>query len=78
MSTIVVIMTAIEIGERIQRRRKQLRITQSDVARLASCSKPSVMAAESGKPTLRLEILLSILQVLGLSIHIGDARTGQG
>ncbi len=69
-------MTAKEIGDRIQQRRKLLRITQSDVARLASCSKPSVIAAENGKPTLRLEILLSILHVLGLSIHLNDAGTG--
>jgi transcriptional regulator with XRE-family HTH domain len=70
-------MTAKEIGDRIQQRRKLLRITQSDVARLASCSKPSVIAAESGKPTLRLEILLSILHVLGLAIHLNDVGTGQ-
>ena len=69
-------MTAKEIGERIQERRKLLRITQADVARLASCSKPSVIAAESGKPTLRLDILLSILEVLGLSISLGDAGAG--
>jgi len=70
--------TAKEIGDRIEKRRKQLRITQSDVARLASCSKPSVIAAESGKPTLRLEILLSILKVLGLSIQLTDQGMDQG
>ena len=70
-------MTAKDIGEAIQKRRKLLRITQGDVARLASCSKPSVIAAESGKPTLRLDILLSILGVLELSIHLNDARNGE-
>lgn len=72
MSTIVAIMTAEEIGKQIRQRRKLLKITQGDVARLASCSKPSVIAAESGKPTLRLDILLSILSVLGLSVHLTD------
>ena len=70
-------MTAKEIGERIQQRRKLLRITQADVARLASCSKPSVIAAESGKPTLRLDILLSIVHVLGLSISLNEAGNGK-
>lgn len=70
-------MTAQEIGERIQQRRKLLRITQADVARLASCSKPSVIAAESGKPTLRLDILLSIVHVLGLSISLNEAGNGK-
>lgn len=65
-------MTAEEIGKQIRQRRKLLKITQGDVARLASCSKPSVIAAESGKPTLRLDILLSILSVLGLSVHLSD------
>lgn len=70
-------MTAKEIGDRIQLRRKLLRLTQGDVARLASCSKPSVIAAESGKPTLRLSILLSILHVLGLSLQLSDAKSGK-
>ena len=69
-------MTSKQIGEQIHERRKRLGITQDDVARLASCSRPSVIAAESGKPTLRLEILLAILQVLGMSIQLTDAGTG--
>lgn len=71
-------MTSKDIGQRIEERRKRLGITQGDVARLASCSKPSVIAAEAGKPTLRLDILLSILHVLGLSIELKDAGKGQG
>lgn len=70
-------MTAEEIGKHIQRRRKLLGITQGDVARLASCSTPSVIAAEAGKPTLRLHILLSILSVLGLSIQLDHAEDPQ-
>ena len=66
-------MTATELGKSIRQRRKLLKLTQEDLARLASCSKPSVIAAESGKPTLRLEILLSILHVLGLSLELADS-----
>ncbi|HSI73253.1 MAG TPA: helix-turn-helix domain-containing protein [Fimbriimonas sp.] len=66
-------MTSRELGQRIRERRKLLNINQSDVARLASCSKPSVVAAEAGKPTLRLDKLLAILQVLGLTIRLEDA-----
>lgn len=67
-------MTPTEIGNKIRQRRRQLKINQSDLARLASCSKPSVVSAEAGKPTLRLDILLSILQVLGLTVLIAEAR----
>ncbi len=63
-------MNALEIGEAIRIRRKHLRMTQEQVADLAVCSKPSVIAAEAGKATLRLDKLLAILEVLGLSINI--------
>lgn len=63
-------MNSFEIGEAIRTRRKQLRLTQDQVADLAGCSKPSVIAAEAGKPTLRLDKLISILDVLGLAVRI--------
>ena len=52
---------------------RELRLTQERLAELASCSKPSVVAAELGKPTMRLDKLLAILTVLGLSIEITQA-----
>jgi len=67
-------MTSKEIGQRIRHRRRLLKINQTDLARLASCSKPFVVAAESGKPTLRLDKLLAVLEVLGLALQIEDAR----
>jgi y4mF family transcriptional regulator len=74
---IIVKMTSSEIGQKIRERRRQLKINQTDLARLASCSKPSVVAAESGKPTLRLDKLLAILHVLGLSVNIEDSRAAE-
>lgn len=59
-----------EIGQAIRARRKLLRLTQEQVAELAGCSKPSIIAAESGKPTLRLDILFAILRVLNLHLRI--------
>jgi y4mF family transcriptional regulator len=70
-------MTPKELGQRIKERRRRLGITQADLARLASCSKPSVIAAENGKPTLRLDKLMAILQVLGLRLSVED-RENQG
>lgn len=68
-------MTPVEIGKHIRRRRKELQITQGDLARLASCSKPSIIAAEGGKATLRLDKLQSILETLGLTLLVADAKT---
>jgi y4mF family transcriptional regulator len=62
-----------EIGNTIRTRRKLLRLTQEQLAELAGCSKPSIIAAEAGKPTLRLDILFAILRVLNLHLRIeGD------
>lgn len=67
-------MTSKGIGERIRSRRRQLRIDQTEVARLASCSKPTVVAAEQGKSTLRLDKLMAILRVLGPRLSVEDAE----
>lgn len=63
-------MTSKDIATTIRMRRKQLRLTQEELASLASCSKPTVIAAEAGKPTMRLDMLLSLLDVLGLKLAI--------
>jgi transcriptional regulator with XRE-family HTH domain len=52
-----------------------LRLTQARLADLASCSKPSVIAAEAGKPTLRLDKLMAIVSVLGLSLYVGEEQS---
>lgn len=63
-------MTIIEIGQAIRNRRRQLKISQSTLAELASCSKPFVIAAEQGKQTLRIDKLVDILEVLGLTLSV--------
>jgi y4mF family transcriptional regulator len=65
-------MDAKHLGNKIRDRRKALGITQADLARLAGCSIPSVIAAEEGKPTLRLKILIDLAQVLGLHLELAD------
>ncbi len=68
-------MTQAEIGKAIRVRRKLLRLTQARLADLASCSKPTVIAAEAGKPTLRMDKLMAILSVLGLSLYVGEEQS---
>ncbi len=64
------------IGETVQRRRKALRITQRDLAVLAGCSEPFVVALENGKETVRLDKVLDVLKVLGLQICIQPGKEG--
>ena len=63
-------MTSKEIGQAIRERRRALRLTQAGLAELALCSKPTIIAAEQGKATLRLDKLLAILAVLGLALGV--------
>jgi transcriptional regulator with XRE-family HTH domain len=67
-----------QLGERIRDRRKALGITQADLAQLSSCSIPSVIAAEEGKPTLRLHILIDLASVLGLKLELVDRVEEEG
>jgi HTH-type transcriptional regulator / antitoxin HipB len=66
-------MNTKQIGQAIRLRRKELRITQEQLADLAECSKPFVIAAEAGKPTMRLDKLISVLSVLGLVLNVEEA-----
>ena len=55
----------------IKARRKELCVTQQEVANLASVGINSLVAIERGKGNPSLKTLLRILDVLGLEIKLG-------
>lgn len=57
-----------ELGADVRRRRKELRLTQADVADLAGVSAKLVRDVEAGKPTLRLDTLRRVLAAVGLEL----------
>lgn len=61
---------ALGLGERVAARRRQLGLTQDDVAALADCSARFVRALEAGKATVRLDKLVDVLEVLGLELDV--------
>ena len=64
------------LGHEIRGRRRSLGLLQIDVAEMASVSERFVREAEHDKPTLRLDKLAAVLDVLGLELHArpsGDA-----
>ncbi len=67
---------ASRIGEAVRDRRQALDLTQVELAELAQCSTRFVHTVESGKPTIRLDKLLAVLEVLGLELHL--MRRGEG
>jgi y4mF family transcriptional regulator len=59
---------AARIAAFVARRRRELGVTQNDLAELAGVSPRSVSAIEAGKPTMRLDILLPVLATLGVDV----------
>lgn len=58
------------IGEQIKLRRKELRITQPDLAEIAGVSVNTLYKIERGEANPTLEVLEKLLDVLGLEILI--------
>jgi len=50
-------------------RRKELGLTQVEVAELAGVSDRFVMEFERGKPTVRLDKLTAVLEAMGLTLR---------
>lgn len=59
----------------VRARRKALGLRQRDLADLAGCSERFVHMLEQGKPTVQLQKVLDVLEVLGLGLTV---RPGHG
>jgi HTH-type transcriptional regulator / antitoxin HipB len=62
------------IADATRRRRRALRLTQIALAELAGVGADFVYDVEKGKPTLRLDKLLDVLEVLGLQLRIESGK----
>lgn len=65
-----------DLAEAIKSRRKRLGLTQVQLAELAECSVPFLIALEAGKETVRLDKVLGVLTTLGLQLRIEQGRDG--
>ncbi|HYP90092.1 MAG TPA: type II toxin-antitoxin system Y4mF family antitoxin [Polyangiaceae bacterium] len=61
----------------VRQRRKRLGVTQQALAQMAGCGLVFVYNIEHGKPSLRLDKLLDVLDVLGLELVVTPASPGQ-
>ncbi len=66
---------AVEIGLRVRQARDTLGLRQDELALAAGVSTRVVHQIERGKPTSRLDILLRVLEALGLAIEISQRRS---
>jgi len=58
------------MGEQVRARRRELHLNQKEVADLAGVSPSLVRFIEHDKPTLRLDKVAGVLEVLGLEMAI--------
>lgn len=64
------------LADTVRKRRRQLRLTQDELADLAGCARRTVSAIESGKETIRLSVLLDVLAALGLRLRVEAGPAG--
>jgi HTH-type transcriptional regulator/antitoxin HipB len=64
------ILTTNDLGTLIRTARKQLGLTQSQLALASGVGLRFIVDLEAGKPTLRLENVLRVIQSLGGSLSI--------
>jgi HTH-type transcriptional regulator / antitoxin HipB len=58
------------LAKAVSRRRRELRLRQTELAALAGCSQRFVHTLEHAKPTLQLDKVLDVLEVLGLGLEV--------
>ena len=59
-----------QLGDALRAARKQLGLTQTQLALAAGVGVRFIVELESGKPTLRLENVLRVIEALGGEIHL--------
>ncbi len=69
-------LVAKRIAEAVRQRRKRLGVTQQALAQMAGCGLVFVYNIEHGKPSLRLDKLLDVLNVLGLELVVTAGSGG--
>lgn len=64
------VRTAQDIGRRVRQQRQDMNLRQLDVAGLANTGNRLIVDVENGKPTVQLQKVLDLLDILGLEVVI--------
>ena len=65
-----VIRSSTQLGTIARQQRKRLALTQLDVAGLGNTGNRFIVELESGKPTMQLQKVLDVLDLLGLEVIV--------
>ena len=66
-----------ELGAEVRRKRKVLRLTQQELADLSGCGPAFLYDLERGKPSVRLDKLVPVLEMLGLKLKLEPRVAGE-
>lgn len=67
---------ATELGAAVRSQRRSLGMTQIELSTLAGCGPVFVYDVERGKPGVRLDKLVDLLEVLGLQLTLELGKQG--
>lgn len=65
---------ATEIGARVREARHALGLPQEDLALVANVSRRTIVSIEQGKSTTRLDVLVAVLDAVGLDLRVAERR----
>ncbi len=65
-----------QLGAAIRARRKQLKVTQKDLAMTCGTGLRFIVDLEKGKPSCQIGKILQVLQALGLKLQINNPCDG--
>lgn len=65
-----IIRSSLDLGAAVRRQRKQLAFKQLDIAGLGNTGNRFIVELEQGKPTLQLQKVLDVLDLLGLEMMV--------
>jgi y4mF family transcriptional regulator len=70
----VVVQSTEQLGAAVRQQRKQLALNQLDIAGLGNTGNRFIVELERGKPTLQLQKVLGVLDLLGLELVLRRKR----
>ncbi|MFA4913449.1 MAG: transcriptional regulator [Alcaligenaceae bacterium] len=72
-----IVRSTATLGEIARRRRKDMQLTQNELAGLGGTGNRFIVDLESGKPTMQIQKVLDALHLLGLEVVV-RAKTKRG
>lgn len=64
------VRSSVELGSIVRQQRKKLALKQLDIAGLGNTGNRFIVELESGKPTLQLQKVLDVMDLLGLELIV--------